>query len=200
MAKRKPKREIPLTTFRDDATGVEIAVHSNDRPTREALRHDTFDRGWQVDKEIGHGYRRVCSLTKMHRSGAITEAQLDAALRFRTTFERAQLHGIKSRAFDPTPRSQNRIGGNMANSVMYARDRVAHAIDALGGMGSPVAEVAWWVVGLGLGVEEYATRARWNGKGLSAPVVSGLVIGAVSLLETLRRSREAAPEDRRISP
>lgn len=180
----KAKREIPLTTFRDRVTGVEIAVHSNDRPTPEALRTDEFDQGWQVGRETGKGYWRVDSLTKMHRAGTIDEDQLRAGLRFREDFDLGKLGSVK--LVDLTRIPGESRGAGTPERLIDARDRVAASIRALGGQGAPLAEVAWWVVGVGIGLEEYARRAAWAGRAVSPKTVTGLVIGALSLLDRSR--------------
>jgi hypothetical protein len=188
MGKRKA-REIPLVWANDPISGVDVAAHSNARPTREALRQGEFDKGWTVGREVGSGFRRVDSLTTAHRNGTITDDMLAAGLRFRAMFDRAQLQGLRVRFVDPMPRaSTGGHGLTIGESTQDARDRVARVIARLGGQGAPMAEVAWWVVGLGLGVEEYATRARWNGRPLNAKSVTGLMIGALSLIGAMRRT------------
>jgi len=186
MARRKTKREIPLCWANDPLSGVEVAVHSNARPTREALRQGDFAKGWHVEREVGAGYRRVDSLTRMAATGTITADHLKAGLRFRATFERARLHGLAAASFDPTPKSTDRARLSMGESIIVARERVARDIEWLGGHGSPLAEAAWWVVGYGHGIEEYARRARWANRALPAKSVTGLVIGALDLLDRRR--------------
>jgi hypothetical protein len=190
--KKKPSRDIPLIHVRDRATGVEVAVHGNDRPTPEALRHGEFDPGWQVGRETGKAFRRVDSLTKMNRNGTITDAQLYAGLRFRTDFDAGRLGSIKLVDLTRIPGESRGTGGGPDRAI-DARDAVAEDIRALGGQGAPLAEVAWWVIGLGLGVEDYARRATWSGRPVAPKTVTGLVIGALDLLaRTRRRSRSAA--------
>jgi hypothetical protein len=187
--RKKPKREIPLTTFRDDVTGIELAVHSNDRPTPEALRHDEFATGWNVGREIGTGFRRVDSLTAMASRGTITADMLTAGLRFRALFDRAALHGVAAGALDPIPRGTDRSRMQMGEAVAFARERIAADIELLGSHGAPMADACWYIVGLGENVEQYALRARWAGKALNPKMVTGLVIGALSLLDAKRHGR-----------
>lgn len=187
--RKKPKREIPLTTFRDDATGVEIAHHSNDRPTRETLRQGEFAQGWNIGREIGTGFRRVDSLTAMASRGTITQDMLTAGLRFRALFDRAALHGVAAGALDPIPRGTDRSRMQLGEAVAFARERVAADIELLGDHGAPMADACWYIVGLGENVEQYALRARWAGKALSPQAVTGLVIGALSMLDNKRHRR-----------
>lgn len=188
MARRRRGGEIPLVWANEPLTGVDVAVHSNARPTPEALRHGQFDKEWQIGGEAGRSFRRVDSLTTAHRNGTITDDMLTAGLRFRATFDRAQLQGMRVRFVDLMPRAARGVAGlTIAESTQDARDRVARVIARLGGQGALMAEVAWWVVGLGQGVEEYATRARWNGRPLDAKSVTGLMIGALSLIDAIRR-------------
>lgn len=192
MARRKPRRtkEIPLVHRRDPKTGVMVAVHGNDRPTPEAMRHGQFDQGFQIGRETGKAFRRVDSLTKMNRNGTITDDQLRAGLRFRADFDAGRLGSIKLVDLSRIPGESRSVSGG-ADRAVDARDAVAHAIRCLGGQGAPLAEVAWWVVGMGLGVEDYARRATWAGRPVAPKTVTGLVIGALDLLSRSRRARAA---------
>lgn len=187
MAKRQKRREIPLTTFRDDKTGIEIATHSNDRPTREALRQGQFEKNWTVGREYGTGFRRVDSIETLVRNGTLTPDHARVAARFRANFARAKLDTIATTRLDPTPRAAGK-GDQLhrAETITNAKDRIAADVDWVGGHGSPMGDALWNVVGLELSAEQYARRASWGGRALSTRAIVGLLIGALDLLDRRR--------------
>ena len=79
---------------------------------------------------------------------------------------------------------------------MGALEKVVHAIDALGGFGSPSGSVAWYVLGLEHTIREWSLRQGWNGRPMNPAQAQGALLGALGVLSThfglVRRSRAAA--------
>ncbi|HEV7254767.1 MAG TPA: hypothetical protein VGN97_16915 [Mesorhizobium sp.] len=71
---------------------------------------------------------------------------------------------------------------DLTDAQVGARQRVAHAIAALGGHGSPAGSCVWHVVGLQLSVREWALRQGWNGKPLRQESAQGILVAALGVL------------------
>lgn len=172
-----------------DADGVEVAKYSDDMGPMELRRHARVETTQIVAKSTLTGKmesrkvrKTVDALTIMFRAGSINRAMLDAGRKFEADFALAHLD--PSRAAD-IGRLPGGAGGQDADAVYRAKDRVWRALRRLGGHGTPIGQAAWWVLGVGLPVGEFARRQRWgNGKGahMRAATASGLVVGALSVL------------------
>ena len=53
---------------------------------------------------------------------------------------------------------------DLTDNQMAARERVARALDALGGHGSPAGSCVWHVVGMQTSIREWALRQGWGGR------------------------------------
>ncbi len=185
--KVKARPTAPAILMRDPRSGVEVAVLGDDGPTPQRAQHDKIDTGWRAGIETGRSRRVVDSLTLMHRAGTISDDMLVAGLRFRADFDRAHLEGHRTSNLVRTSGSAPKQ--DLPISVIEARDRVAAAIDRLGGHGSPLAEVCWWVVGAGVSIREFSVRQRWSGRALHVQQAAGLIQGALSILRHLTGNR-----------
>jgi hypothetical protein len=108
-------------------------------------------------------HRTVDTLRLMLDSGAITPAMHAAARDFQAAFTIA--------CFDCMPRLDLRLMARSPHDVrdltdtqIAARERVAHALDALGGHGSPAGSCVWHVVGMQASIREWALRQGWGGE------------------------------------
>ena len=69
------------------------------------------------------------------------------------------------------------------DNALDARRRVGDAITLLGGHGSLPSSAAWFVLGVGLSVKEWARRVRFGqGRALGEEVARGIVIAALAVL------------------
>lgn len=169
--------------------GSEVARYSDDHGPRELRQHATVETVDLREKspttgrlELRKVRKTVDALTLMFRAGSIDEAMLKAGREFEADFALAHLD--PSRAAD-IGRLPGGAGGQEADAVYRAKDRVWRALRRLGGHGTPIGQAAWWVVGVGLTVGEFARRQRWgNGKAahMRPATASGLVAGALSVL------------------
>jgi hypothetical protein len=113
------------------------------RPTRVVTEFDPNGI------EVTH-HRTVDTLALMLRSGAITGAMHAAGRDFQAAFTIA--------CFDSMPRVNLNLMGrspspahdvcHLSDRQLAARERVARAVDALGGHGSPAGSCVWHVVGM----------------------------------------------------
>lgn len=65
----------------------------------------------------------------------------------------------------------------LAERTATSRERVARALDALGGPASPAGSIVWHVVGCELSVREWATL-----RGLHHAVATGILVAALGVL------------------
>jgi hypothetical protein len=133
--------------------------------------------------EVTH-HRTVDTLGLMLRSGAITPAMHEAARDFQAAFTIA--------CFDTMPRvnltlmarppSAAHHVADLNDAQVAARERVARALDALGGHGSPAGSCVWHVVGLQASVREWALRQGWGGRPVRQESAQGILVAALGVL------------------
>jgi hypothetical protein len=147
------------------------------RPTRVVTEFDPNGI------EVTH-HRTVDTLGLMLRSGAITSAMHAAGRDFQAAFTIA--------CFDSMPRVNLNLMGrspspahdvcHLSDRQFAARERVARAIDALGGHGSPAGSCVWHVVGMQTSVREWALRQGWGGRPVRQESAQGILVAALGVL------------------
>lgn len=130
----------------------------------------------------GQPYRAVDSLERMYKGGTITPVMYAAGTDFRNDFRLAQHDALRAVELGRIP--GNGRAGSVTMEVGRARDRVWDALVALGGQGTPVGSCAWFVLGCEMSVAEWARRQQWgNGRSLRETVATGILVGALGVLE-----------------
>lgn len=156
------------------------------KPSAEAGQQRTTRVVTEFDPngiEVTH-HRTVDTLGLMLRSGAITGAMHAAGRDFQAAFTVA--------CFDSMPRVNLNLAGrspspahdvyNLNDRQLAARERVARAIDALGGHGSPAGSCVWHVVGMQTSVREWALRQGWGGRPVRQESAQGILVAALGVL------------------
>jgi hypothetical protein len=131
-------------------------------------------------------YRAVDTLGAMERRGSITASMRQAGEDFRARFATAQLDPLRAPDWSRLRvggSSRFRAGDEPGMRIEGARDKVWHAIRALGGMGSPAGSCLWHVVGWERSLKEWALEQGWNGRRVSQEAASGILIAALGALE-----------------
>jgi hypothetical protein len=133
--------------------------------------------------EVTH-HRTVDTLGMMLDSGAITSGMHTAARDFQAAFTIA--------CFDSMPRVNLTLMGRSPSSAhdvrdltdtqVAARERVARALDALGGHGSPAGSCAWYVIGMQTSLREWALRQGWGGRPVRQESAQGILVAALGVL------------------
>jgi Domain of unknown function (DUF6456) len=158
------------------------AHHISKRKTEKLARRQVteFDpNGIQV---IHH--RTVDTLRLMLDSGAITPAMRDAARDFQAAFTVACFDSMPRvnltlMARSPWPAHDVR---DLTDTQIAARERVARALDALGGHGSPAGSCVWYVVGMQTSIREWALRQGWGGRPVRQESAQGILVAALGVL------------------
>ena len=153
------------------------------KPSKWRLQHGGFSEPIRTaDPETGtpvQHRRAVDTLGQMLLNGTITPQMHEAGCIFRTLFRSAALDGIATTQFV-------RLGGATADTMSVrqvdARRRVAGAMDAMGGHGSPAGSCVWFVVGLEMSVREWAARQGWSGKPVPQPIAGGMLVAGLGIL------------------
>lgn len=125
-------------------------------------------------------HRTIDGLSRLLRSGAITEAMYDAGRVFQASFIVANLDPIRAAPM-------LRVSGcgresDLSERQLDARRRVHAAMQALGGINSPAGSCLWHVVGLQRSVREWAIRQGWNGRPVRQEQAQGILIAALGML------------------
>ncbi len=153
------------------------------KPSRWRLQHGGFSEPIRsADPETGTpvAHRRaVDALGMMLANGTITPQMHEAGCIFRTLFRSAALDSIATTQFV-------RVGGATADTMSVrqvdARRRVARAMDALGGHGSPAGSALWFVVGLEMSIREWSARQGWAGRPVPQPIAGGMLVAGLGIL------------------
>lgn len=168
--KRKAKR---ATTGQEDLS----------KPSRWRLQHGRFEEPVRAaDPETGSPVehrRAVDTLGMMLTNGTITPQMHEAGCIFRTLFRSAAIDGMST---SQLIRLAGATADRISNRQLEARRRVAEALDALGGHGSPAGSCVWFVVGLEFSVREWAMRQGWSGRPVHGPVAQGILVAALGTL------------------
>ncbi|WP_439580608.1 DUF6456 domain-containing protein, partial [Elioraea sp.] len=106
---------------------------------------------------------------EMHEAGSI----------FRTQFRLASLDPLRARSLIRLPGS---TGDSVTEHQAAARQRVARALAALGGAGSPAGSCVWHVVGCETSVREWAMRQGWGGRSVPTSQAQGMLVAALAVL------------------
>ena len=152
-------------------------------PSKWRLQHGCFsDPIRDADPETGVpvAHRRaVDTLGAMQANGTITAEMFEAGGMFRRQFRAAMLDGLRAM---PMIRIVGGGGDCITEQQITARDRVASAMQVLGGSESAAGSCIWHIVGLECSVREWAMRQGWGGRTVPATQAQGMLVAALSVL------------------
>ncbi|GIX10347.1 DUF6456 domain-containing protein [Elioraea sp.] len=175
------------------------AVHTPlHEPTEWRLQHGHFGPPVrEADPETGLTVihrRAIDTLGQMLSNGTITADMHDAGQVFRSAFRAAALDPLRAMPMLRVPRATREP---LTERTAAARQRVARALDALGGPASPAGSIVWHVVGCELSIREWAARQGWGGRPVGHAQAQGILVAALGMLakhyglEPRRRARRA---------
>jgi hypothetical protein len=153
-------------------------------PSKWRLQHGGFGEAVRsADPETGtpvaHRYA-MDTLGVMLGNGTITSEMRDAGEMFRKQFRCAALDTLRAMPLIRIP--GGRAGDTTTEQQFQARERVASAIDALGGPSSPAGACVWHVVGLESSITEWARRSGWCGRPIGHAQGQGVLVSALGVL------------------
>lgn len=152
-------------------------------PTRWRLQHGGFSEPIrEADPDTGtpvEHRRAVDTLGLMLANGTITHEMHDAGTTFRRLFRAAALDGLRA---TPLLRVPGGSGDALTERQASARERVATALDTLGGHESAAGSCAWHVLGLEMSVREWAQRQGWGGRPVAPPQAQGMLVATLAVL------------------
>lgn len=153
------------------------------KPSPWRLQHGGFTGPIrEADPETGtpvQHRRAVDTLGLMLGNGTITQEMHEAGCVFRTMFRSTALDGLRA---TPLLRLPGGGGDPLTERQASARERVAAAVDALGGHDSAAGSCAWHVLGLEMSVREWAQRQGWGGRPVAPPQAQGILIATLAVL------------------
>jgi len=123
--------------------------------------------------------RAIDTLGLMLARGTIGPEMHAAGEAFRSAFRAAALDPLRAA---PLLRVPAATGETLTERTAAARERVASAMDALGGPTSPAGSCVWHVVGCELSIREWATRQGWGGRPVGHVQAQGILIAALGML------------------
>lgn len=134
-------------------------------------------------EEVTH-HRTVDSIGLMLQAGNITQTMHDAAREFHKTFTFACLDRLGTIDLERPVRDPGTgmLHADLTDAQVGARERVARALDALGGHGSPAGSCVWHVVGLECSIREWALRQGWGRKSVRQESAQGMLVAALGVL------------------
>ena len=134
-------------------------------------------------EEVTH-HRTVDTLSLMLKARNITQAMHDAAREFHKAFTFACLDRLGAVDLErPVRDSGTGVSQHdLTDAQVGARERVARALDALGGHGSPAGSCVWHVVGRECSIREWALRQGWGGRPVRQESAQGILVAALGVL------------------
>ena len=133
--------------------------------------------------EVTH-HRTVDTLGMMLESGAITPAMDAAGRDFQAAFTIACFDNMPK--VNPMLMARSPVAAHhvvdLSDTQIAARERVARALDALGGHGSPAGSCVWHVVGMQCSIREWALRQGWGGRLVRQESAQGILVAALGVL------------------
>lgn len=123
--------------------------------------------------------RAIDTLGQMLANGSITPEMHEAGQAFRAAFRLAALDPLKARSLIWVPRT---TGETLTERAAAARQRVARAMEALGGPASPAGSCVWHVVGCELSIREWAAQQGWGGMPVGHVQAQGILVAALGML------------------
>ena len=153
-------------------------------PSTWRLQHGSFGEAVRsADPETGtpvqHRYA-MDTLGVMLGNGTITPEMREAGEMFRQQFRFAALDTLRAMPLLRIPGGHS--GDTTTEQQFRARERVASAIDALGGPGSPAGACVWHVVGMENSITEWARRSGWCGRPIGHAQGQGVLVSALGVL------------------
>lgn len=125
---------------------------------------------------VTYAMRAPDTIDALVNKGRIDHRAAAGARKFEGIFQRASLNGLANRDIRVTPGSFN-PGGGEPHRILAARDEVWGAMRALGGIGTPGANVVWDVLGLGMTIKAHAARCQFgNGRSLNPMTATGILV------------------------
>lgn len=151
-------------------------------PSRARRQHDNIRRSdtiADVDGRIGHPWHCQSLLDNLLARREIGATEYAAGLQFGVLARRAAVPTLH--ASDPLrPRGGAPIAGQDPGGSERARYQLGKALDALGGLGSPMGSLAWDVLGRDESLSAWAQRQTWiGGRGGAA---KGVLMAALPVL------------------
>jgi len=143
----------------------------------ERLEHSIADE----EGRPARPFRTMDTLARMLRRGSITAAMRQAGEDFRAVFAAAQLDGLRSPDLARVPQTLRELEPTARQAE--ARKRVWQALQALGGIASPAGSCVWHVIGCEWSMREWALREGWSGRPLREETASGILVGALGVLQ-----------------
>lgn len=133
--------------------------------------------------DIGDPFYAESLLQRLERAGDITRLEYAAGLSFQELFHVAQLNEL--RASDPARVVVSGTSfGDVSGRAEAARNQIADALEAVGGVHSPARLVCWHVLGLGMSLREFEKAEGWEDRRpLSREASKGALVGALGVLE-----------------
>jgi len=121
------------------------------------------------------------TLQQMERRHTITAAMREAGETFRALFRLASLDPLRAVDVAKVPETVREL--HVSERQAEARKRVDGVMRALGGRASPAGSCLWHVVGEERSLKDWALRAGWGGKAMKPDTASGILVGALSVLQ-----------------
>ena len=161
------------------------------KPSRWRLQHGGFGppRRDAASEEAPVVPRRAADLLgRLEVNGTITAEMREAGRLFHAHFRAAALDPLRAAPLIRLPG-----GPKLAETerVVGAKRRIMAALDALGGADSAAGSCAWYVLGCGASIREWAARWGWNGRPVGHAQAQGILVAALGVLAAHFAGRRA---------
>ena len=150
-------------------------------PTPERRQHGTVRRSpvlADTQGAISRPWHCRSLLDNLLAKSEITPSEHTAGCYFHELMVRAAMQPL--RAADVTRAKHHGVG--RVEGGERARRMIGLALDALGGLNTPMGSLAWDVLGLDHSLSDWSLRQRWTGKGRQTAAAKGVLLSALPIL------------------
>jgi len=167
-------------------------MNSNENSLNWRMQHHPLDDGKPALSRVqipgaetggppSYPMRAADTVDALEKKGRIDHRAAAAARKFEATFQWASLQGLACRDLAQLPGGRGSNGGGGSggepNSILRSRDQIWAAMGALGGMGTPGANIVWDVLGLGMTIKGHAERCQFGGgRSLNPMTATGILV------------------------
>ena len=133
----------------------------------------------QDDAPPSYPMRAADTIDALLKKGRIDDKAALGARKFEMMFQYASLNGYATRDIRVPPGAKGTGNGGISapHNVHAARDGVWLAMCALGGIGTPGANIVWDVLGLGMTIKGHAERCQFGGgRSLNPMTATGILV------------------------
>lgn len=151
-------------------------------PTPERRHHGSIRRSTVIadsNGDIGRPWHCRSLLDTMLAKAEISGPEHQAGCQFQEIAAKAQIPALKAANL---LRARGASARSTIDAASAAQRQIRLAIDALGGLNTPMGSLAWDVLGCDDTLSDWSRRQRWTGQSRQTAAAKGVLLSALPML------------------